>query len=265
MSTRTVRNDIERLRGLGYPVHAHARLDRRLSARSRSRPAAAPPRRRRGHRGGRRTADGRRRARSAGSRRHRCERWQARASDADPDFVARSTRCKRSRSSSRATSANRPSMPIVLTRSPPPAAITIRSGSRIATATGDSTPRGRAVSARELGPSLVPGRVGPRREPIGGRSGSIDWRSSDAARPAVHSAAVTRRGHRRLRGPRGRHVRRWRYRARIVVHAPADAIAERIGRVRRAPIEPIDAGSCVVDAGADSLETLAVYLGHARR
>ena len=52
----------------------------------------------------------------------------------------------------------------------------------------------------------------------------------------------------------------WRYRARIVVHAPADAIAERIGRYV-GTIEPIDAGSCVVDAGADSLETLAVYLG----
>ncbi len=52
----------------------------------------------------------------------------------------------------------------------------------------------------------------------------------------------------------------WRYRARIVVHAPADAIAERIGRYV-GTIEPIDAGSCLVDAGADSLETLAVYLG----
>jgi predicted DNA-binding transcriptional regulator YafY len=52
----------------------------------------------------------------------------------------------------------------------------------------------------------------------------------------------------------------WRYRARIVVHASADAIAERIGRYV-GTIEPIDAGSCVVDAGADSLETLAVYLG----
>ena len=52
----------------------------------------------------------------------------------------------------------------------------------------------------------------------------------------------------------------WRYRARIVVHASADAIAERIGRYV-GTIEPIDAGSCIVDAGADSLETLAVYLG----
>ena len=52
----------------------------------------------------------------------------------------------------------------------------------------------------------------------------------------------------------------WRYRARVIVHAPAETIAERIGR-HVGTIEPIDEGTCVLDAGADSLETLAVYLG----
>jgi predicted DNA-binding transcriptional regulator YafY len=52
----------------------------------------------------------------------------------------------------------------------------------------------------------------------------------------------------------------WRYRARVVVHAPAATISERIGRFV-GTIEPIDEGTCVVDAGADNPETLAVYLG----
>jgi predicted DNA-binding transcriptional regulator YafY len=52
----------------------------------------------------------------------------------------------------------------------------------------------------------------------------------------------------------------WRFRARIVVHAPAEVISERIGRFV-GTIEPIDAETCVVDAGADTLESLAAYLG----
>jgi predicted DNA-binding transcriptional regulator YafY len=52
----------------------------------------------------------------------------------------------------------------------------------------------------------------------------------------------------------------WRYRARVVVHEAAETIAERIGRFV-GTIEPIDAGTCIVDAGADSPEVLAVYLG----
>jgi predicted DNA-binding transcriptional regulator YafY len=52
----------------------------------------------------------------------------------------------------------------------------------------------------------------------------------------------------------------WRYRARVVVHEAAETIAERIGRYV-GTIEPIDADTCIVDAGADSPEVLAVYLG----
>jgi predicted DNA-binding transcriptional regulator YafY len=52
----------------------------------------------------------------------------------------------------------------------------------------------------------------------------------------------------------------WRFRTRVVVHAAAETMAERIGRWV-GTIEPIDAESCVVDLGADSVETLAVYLG----
>jgi len=52
----------------------------------------------------------------------------------------------------------------------------------------------------------------------------------------------------------------WRYRARVTVHAPAELISERIGRWV-GTIEPIDATTCIVDLGADSVEVLAVYLG----
>jgi predicted DNA-binding transcriptional regulator YafY len=52
----------------------------------------------------------------------------------------------------------------------------------------------------------------------------------------------------------------WRFRARIVVHEAAETIAERIGR-HVGTIEPIDDRTCLVDCGADSAEVLAVYLG----
>ncbi len=52
----------------------------------------------------------------------------------------------------------------------------------------------------------------------------------------------------------------WRYQARVLVHAPADELAARltpaVGRV-----EPRDAASCVLLTGADSLDGLAGNLG----
>lgn len=52
----------------------------------------------------------------------------------------------------------------------------------------------------------------------------------------------------------------WQFRARIVVHAPAEAIAERIGR-SVGTVEAIDDRTCILEAGANSVETMAVYLG----
>jgi predicted DNA-binding transcriptional regulator YafY len=51
-----------------------------------------------------------------------------------------------------------------------------------------------------------------------------------------------------------------RFQARVTVHAPAAAIAERIGPWV-GTVEAIDDGRCILDTGADSLEILAVYLG----
>jgi predicted DNA-binding transcriptional regulator YafY len=52
----------------------------------------------------------------------------------------------------------------------------------------------------------------------------------------------------------------WRFRARIVVHAPAEVISERIGR-GVGTVEAIDDRTCILEAGANSVETMAVYLG----
>jgi predicted DNA-binding transcriptional regulator YafY len=52
----------------------------------------------------------------------------------------------------------------------------------------------------------------------------------------------------------------WRYRARVVVHAPADEIASRI-TAAVGYVEARDAGTCVLHTGSDSIESLAVHLG----
>ncbi|MFF7244092.1 helix-turn-helix transcriptional regulator [Embleya sp. NPDC008237] len=52
----------------------------------------------------------------------------------------------------------------------------------------------------------------------------------------------------------------WRHRARVLVHAPAAEILDRINPAV-GTVEPIDADTCVLDTGADSLDNLAVHLG----
>ncbi|MFI5484204.1 helix-turn-helix transcriptional regulator [Micromonospora echinaurantiaca] len=52
----------------------------------------------------------------------------------------------------------------------------------------------------------------------------------------------------------------WRYRARVVVHAPAEQLVEWI-TAAVGTVTPIDSNSCVLDTGADTIEALAVHLG----
>ncbi|GAA3819273.1 WYL domain-containing protein [Sphaerisporangium flaviroseum] len=52
----------------------------------------------------------------------------------------------------------------------------------------------------------------------------------------------------------------WRHRARVTVHAPAAAVVARINPAV-GTVEAVDEHTCVLDTGADSLETLAVHLG----
>ncbi|MCG8927155.1 YafY family protein [Lentzea sp. CC55] len=52
----------------------------------------------------------------------------------------------------------------------------------------------------------------------------------------------------------------WRFQARVLVHAPADAAAARI-HAAVGTVEAVDDTTCVLDVGSDSVETLAVWLG----
>ena len=52
----------------------------------------------------------------------------------------------------------------------------------------------------------------------------------------------------------------WRVQARILVHAPADAVAARISPAV-GTVEAVDDTSCVLVTGADSVETMAVWIG----
>ncbi len=52
----------------------------------------------------------------------------------------------------------------------------------------------------------------------------------------------------------------WRYRARITVHAPAKVVAERITPAV-GTVEAVDEHTCVLDTGANAIETIAVYIG----
>ncbi|MFJ9074690.1 helix-turn-helix transcriptional regulator [Streptomyces sp. NPDC102278] len=52
----------------------------------------------------------------------------------------------------------------------------------------------------------------------------------------------------------------WRHYARVTVHAPATAVIERINPAV-GTVEAIDAGSCTLVTGADTVRSLAVHLG----
>jgi predicted DNA-binding transcriptional regulator YafY len=52
----------------------------------------------------------------------------------------------------------------------------------------------------------------------------------------------------------------WRHRARVRLRAPAETVAERIPP-GVGLLEAVDERTCVLDTGADTLDTLAVYLG----
>ncbi|WP_181773975.1 helix-turn-helix transcriptional regulator [Amycolatopsis pittospori] len=52
----------------------------------------------------------------------------------------------------------------------------------------------------------------------------------------------------------------WRHRADVIVHAPAAEVTARINPAV-GTVEAIDATTCLLRTGADSIETMAVYLG----
>ncbi|WP_037307883.1 helix-turn-helix transcriptional regulator [Amycolatopsis orientalis] len=52
----------------------------------------------------------------------------------------------------------------------------------------------------------------------------------------------------------------WRYRAKVTVHAPAEEVTARINPAV-GTVEAVDESTCLLHTGADSVETLAVHLG----
>lgn len=52
----------------------------------------------------------------------------------------------------------------------------------------------------------------------------------------------------------------WRYRARVTIHAPAEVIAERLP-ASVGPVEAVDDQNCTVHFGSDNVEMMAVWLG----
>ncbi|MDH2426646.1 YafY family protein [Sphaerisporangium sp. TRM90804] len=59
---------------------------------------------------------------------------------------------------------------------------------------------------------------------------------------------------------RGVSAAAWRHRSRVVVHAPAQVVTERVNPAVGV-VEAVDGHTCVLHTGADSLNTLAVHLG----
>jgi predicted DNA-binding transcriptional regulator YafY len=93
------------------------------------------------------------------------------------------------------------------------------------------------------------------------------WRSYRVDRLTPKAPAGPRFSPRPLPGPnlasfvtRGRMAAMWAYSARVTVHAPADVVAARIPTSIWA-VQPNDSQSSVLEAGAQSPQLLAAYLG----
>ena len=93
-----------------------------------------------------------------------------------------------------------------------------------------------------------------------------DWRTFRVDRIAPRTPTGPRFPPRELPDDAADHVMRgvsaaaWRYRARVTVHAPAETIAERINPAV-GTVEAVDEHTCVLVTGSDNMESLAVHLG----
>jgi predicted DNA-binding transcriptional regulator YafY len=93
-----------------------------------------------------------------------------------------------------------------------------------------------------------------------------DWRTFRVDRIGLRLPAGPRFAPREMpdgevadRLSRGLATATWRYRARVRVHAPATEIA---GRLPAAiTVQPVDQNSCVIDVGSDTPHLLALHLG----
>lgn len=87
-------------------------------------------------------------------------------------------------------------------------------------------------------------RMGPPRQPTGPRFAPRELPEADMA------SYVSRRVS----------AAAWRYRARVTVRAPAAAVVERINPAVGV-VTAVDDETCVLETGADSIDSLAVHLG----
>lgn len=134
------------------------------------------------------------------------------------------------------------------------AAVRLRNARRGVVATG-----GRALPVGQLGPSLVPdclrrGACGLADVP-GGPHGTAPAAGRTSVRAAgVPEADLASWVFRRVSAAG------WRYRARVRVHADAAAV---VGRINPAveTVTAVDDETCVLETGADTVDSLAVHLG----
>jgi predicted DNA-binding transcriptional regulator YafY len=126
---------------------------------------------------------------------------------------------------------------------------------------GGRAPRGRAAHPRRVV------NWGQRWDLVAWDVDRADWRTFRVDRVASGMSLGTRFTPRALTDAdvealvsRGVPHAARRFQARVVVHAGAAVLAERIGP-NAGTVTAIDDGMCLLDTGADSLEMMAVYLG----
>ncbi|HEY7142855.1 MAG TPA: YafY family protein [Streptosporangiaceae bacterium] len=101
---------------------------------------------------------------------------------------------------------------------------------------------------------------------VGWDTGRDGWRTFRADRIEPRTPAGPRFAPRELPDDVVTHVMRgvssaaWRYRARVIVHAPAATVAARI-TAAVGTVTPVGEHSCLLETGSDSVDTLVVHLG----
>jgi predicted DNA-binding transcriptional regulator YafY len=107
---------------------------------------------------------------------------------------------------------------------------------------------------------------GPRWYLVGWDVDRQDWRTFRAERMQLRVPGGARFSPRELPGgdaaawvAQHASAARWRHRARVLVHAPAEYVINRINPTV-GTVEMIDEYTCILDTGSDSIRTFAVYL-----
>ena len=258
VSTRTVRNDIDRLRGLGYPVHATrgAVGGYRLEAGAVLPPLLLDDDEAIAVAVGLRTAAGG----AVGGIEETSLRALSKLEQVLPDRLRRKVNALQTFTvlvprDERESTVD----PGVLTT----LASACRDHQRLRFAYRD---RERATSRREVEPYRLV-NWGRRWYLVAWDLERADWRTFRVDRLVLRLPLGQRFDPRPLPDDdvaafvaRGVAESAWRFRTRVIVHESAEVMADRIGRWV-GTIEPIDAHTCLVDMGAGDVETLAVYLG----